>query len=206
MGGSRGRRGHPPALWSLRNVGKLPRQRKRLPSRPPAAAAALHARQRQLRVVQSYFARGGTGGGAWGDVAPRAPGRFGGMRAPARAAATASSCRGDARQPGRAPRAAFVRHLGSVAARLLGCEPERGTRRSSLPDPLDATLTGRSVGGQWEDHGGGAREEVSWGSVPKVAVPPEPLVVGRKGSVDATFKTPSCIIPYFTVPYCYGKE
>lgn len=33
---------------------------------------------------------------------------------------------------------------------------------------------------------------MSWGSVPKVAVPPERLVVGRKGSVDVTFKTPTC--------------
>lgn len=39
---------------------------------------------------------GRDGGGAWGDVAPRAPAEsFGGMRAPARAAAAA--CRGDAR-------------------------------------------------------------------------------------------------------------
>ncbi|CAO2628197.1 hypothetical protein LEMLEM_LOCUS19877, partial [Lemmus lemmus] len=52
----------------------------------------------------------------------------------------------NARQPGRAPRAAFVRHLGSVAARLLGCEPERGTRRSSLTDPLEATLERQECG------------------------------------------------------------
>lgn len=61
VGGSRGRRGHPPALSSSLNVGQLPRGRKRLQRRPPAAAAALHARQSLLRVVQSYFARGGTG-------------------------------------------------------------------------------------------------------------------------------------------------
>lgn len=61
VGGSRGRRGHPPALSSLREVGQLPRGRKRLQRRPPAAATALHARQRLLRVVQSYFALGGTG-------------------------------------------------------------------------------------------------------------------------------------------------
>lgn len=59
-------------------------------------------------------------------------------------------------------------------------------------DLRDATQRGRNVGGLWTDRGGGPREEVSWGSVPKVAVPPERLVVGRKGSVVASFKTPSC--------------
>lgn len=108
------------------------------------------------------------------------------------AVAAAASCQEDARQPGRAPRAAFVRHLGSVAARLPGGERERGTWRSSLPDSQDSTLRGRSVGVLWADDGGGPRGETSWGSVPKVAVPPERLVVGRKGSVDATFKMPTC--------------
>lgn len=42
------------------------------------------------------------------------------------AAAAAASSREDARQPGRAPRAAFVRHLGSVAARLPSGEREKG--------------------------------------------------------------------------------
>lgn len=89
-----------------------------------------------------------------------------GRRAPARPRAPRSLCS----PPGLGGRAAPGLRAGKRDAAQLTAGSSR------------RLLRGRSVGGQWENHGGGAREEASWGSVPKVAVPPERLVIGRKGS------------------------
>lgn len=82
---------------------KLPLGRQRRPRRRPAAAAALHARQRLLLLVKSYFARGGMGAEP-GVTSPR------GLRALLRNAGSGAAPppppAGETRaNPGRAPRA-----------------------------------------------------------------------------------------------------
>ncbi|KAM7136123.1 uncharacterized protein WM277_015719 [Molossus nigricans] len=103
------------------------------------------ARRRLLLLAKSYFCSGRDGGGAGGDVAPRAPGAS--VECGLGRGAAAASCRRDARWPGRAPRAAFVRCPGPAArARrprpppLGGARAGTGTRRGSLSFSRKRTL------------------------------------------------------------------